>query len=200
MLPLVILCYIIVSVVSHIIVQRAPSKLASNVSLPDPAVVGGASTPICDNGGTKNVIVDALSRTQTLQWGTGTVSSTQSPAICRSSMSMDYDPSWQYGVTKIDWKTQVNLPAKSQAILKFSSAFDPKLLDDKAFLVSNQSSWSLFYVVVHADKRVVVGNSMAYIRSTHYAVEQPLRLRGLQPSLVPVRDKIAAHIRGQYGI
>jgi hypothetical protein len=125
MVLLFLLSYLVVTALSQSFVQsvrRASFHPAFNSSS---SVYGEALVPACEIGGTKSVVIDALSKTQTLQWGIGLLSSTQVPVACRSSMSMDYDASWQYAVTKIDWKSQVFLPAASQALVSLSWAFDP---------------------------------------------------------------------------
>jgi hypothetical protein len=130
MILLFLLCYYATGVVSQSFLQsvrRASFSTASNSSLSGSETVHGDFAPptICQQGGARNVVVDALTRSQTLQWDIGSVTSSQAPVSCRTSMSMDYEPTWQYAVTKIDWKTQATLPAASQAILAISWGFDP---------------------------------------------------------------------------
>jgi hypothetical protein len=153
-LRLLLLCYIVVGVVCRTLSPKASPKTAFNTTLPDPGPGPGPDpngsdrVTICENGGTKNVVIDSTSQTQTLQWGIGLVSSWQSPATCRSSMSMDYDPSWQYAVTKVDWKTQVSLPTRSQAILSLAWAFDPRFSTTEQTTVSSHHVPTLFLCAI----------------------------------------------------
>jgi hypothetical protein len=117
-----------VCAVSHSLFQserRALFVNTSNSSFSSLEAGDEALPPVCQNTGTRNVLVDALTRSQTLEWGIGSVTGSQAPIACRSSMSMDYEKSWQYAVTKINWKSQVHLPAATQAVLSLSWAFDP---------------------------------------------------------------------------
>jgi hypothetical protein len=195
MILLFLLCYYVVGVASQsfpLSVRRSSFSTASNSSSSGSRTIDAELAPpsVCQQGGGRHVIVDALARSQTLEWGIGMVTSAQAPVSCRTSMSMDYDQNWQYAVTKIDWKAQVSLPASSQAILSISWAFDPNFpkLAGAVSIHMDTSSSTL------ADDRTVGNPILGHLRSSKCPVEQPVRYRTAIPSVVAMWENFASDL------
>lgn len=120
MLSLVILPLISTFAFGKPIVHGIQS-LALHASLGD--IRSKAQSPSICLDGERTLIVDAEKRLQTLLWNIGSIEAVQTPVLCETTMSMDYNPQWQYAVTQIKWHSYANLLAGSSANAGLSYGF-----------------------------------------------------------------------------
>jgi len=74
--------------------------------------------------GQRSVQQDAQALNQTLLWEIGTIRGSDGEQFCRTVMKMDYDSTWQYAVTDIDWRSYVSVEEPSQAAITLSFNFE----------------------------------------------------------------------------
>lgn len=82
-----------------------------------------AATDACQVG-KRSVIQDAKALNQTLLWEIGTVKGADGEQFCRTVMRMDYDSTWQYAVTEIDWRSNAEVERSSQAAITLLFNFE----------------------------------------------------------------------------
>jgi hypothetical protein len=74
--------------------------------------------------GKRSVLQDAKSLNQTLLWEIGTIKGSDGEQFCRTVMRMDYDSTWQYAVTEIDWRSNAEVEGDSQAAITLLFNFE----------------------------------------------------------------------------
>lgn len=74
--------------------------------------------------GKRSVIQDAKALNQTLLWEIGTIKGADGEQFCRTVMRMDYDSTWQYAVTEIDWRSNAEVEGSSQAAITLLFNFE----------------------------------------------------------------------------
>jgi hypothetical protein len=74
--------------------------------------------------GKRSILQDVQSLNQTLLWEIGTIKGSDGEQFCRTVMRMDYDRTWQYGVTEIDWRSNAEVEGDSQAAITLLFNFE----------------------------------------------------------------------------
>jgi hypothetical protein len=74
--------------------------------------------------GKRSVLQDAKSLNQTLLWEIGTIKGSDGEQFCRTVMRMDYDSTWQYAVTEIDWRSHAEVEGENQAAISLLFNFE----------------------------------------------------------------------------
>jgi hypothetical protein len=74
--------------------------------------------------GKRSVLQDAQSLNQTLLWEIGTIKGSDGEQFCRTVMRMDYDSTWQYAVTEIDWRGNAEVEGDNQAAITLMFNFE----------------------------------------------------------------------------
>jgi len=122
MLFLFLLPHISALVLSKPIIQGINS-LSLHTSLSN--IRSTAQSPEICSAGERTLVVDAEKRLQTLQWNIGSIEAVSTPVQCETTMSMDYNPQWQYTVTEINWHSYASLLTGSLATTGLSYGFGP---------------------------------------------------------------------------
>lgn len=74
--------------------------------------------------GKRSVVQDAKALNQTLLWEIGTIKGADGEQFCRTVMRMDYDSTWQYAVTEIEWGGNAEVAGGSQAAITLLFNFE----------------------------------------------------------------------------
>jgi hypothetical protein len=74
--------------------------------------------------GRKNVMQDAKALNQTLVWEIGTIRGSDGEQFCKTVMRMDYDNTWQFAVTDLEWRSHVIVWEPNQAAITLSFNFE----------------------------------------------------------------------------
>lgn len=74
--------------------------------------------------GKRSIIQDAKALNQTLLWEIGTIKGIDGEQFCRTVMKMDYDSTWQYAVTEIDWRSNAEVDRDNQAAISLLFHFE----------------------------------------------------------------------------
>jgi hypothetical protein len=74
--------------------------------------------------GKRSVLQDAKLLNQTLLWEIGTIKGSSGEQFCRTVMRMDYDSTWQYAVTEIDWRSHAEVEGDNQAAITLMFNFE----------------------------------------------------------------------------
>ncbi|QDS73919.1 hypothetical protein FKW77_007645 [Venturia effusa] len=120
MLLLFLLSHLASTALSKPITLKLES-LPSHTSLGD--IRSKAQSPQVCSKGERTLVVDAERRTQTLQWNIGAIDAISTPIQCETTLSTEYNPQWQYAVTKINWHAYAKFPQGSGATAGLSYGF-----------------------------------------------------------------------------